>query len=127
MVPHDSREHPWGRKCREGDPTGDALAGKKGGEAGAVLGADPGDPRSVQQGGPRGELGAGAGSTPSHPGDAGAALGGEPSPCNRHVAHSPTMGVQDPVSEPLRRGKQDRERYRGNLGQKEEQGPWEGS
>lgn len=37
--PHGGGEHPRGQEQREGDPAGAAPAGKKGDEAGAVLGA----------------------------------------------------------------------------------------
>lgn len=36
---HGGGEHPWGQEHREGDPAGAAPAGKKGDEAGAVVGA----------------------------------------------------------------------------------------
>lgn len=109
--PHDSREHPWGGERQEGDPAGDALAGKEGGKSGAVLGAwvalrePPPPPSPMQQRVPRGGLGAGAGGAPgawqtelaATQGmlDAGSALGGEPSPRNRRVTPSPVIGGGD--------------------------------
>lgn len=48
-----------------------------------------------------------------------------PEPRNRHVAHSPVMGVQDPASDTLLG--EGGGKHRGNLGQEEERGPREGS
>jgi len=78
-VPHGSWEHPRGQEHRDGDPTGDALAGEEGGKAGAVLGAG-GPPRDPPHAAAGAKEGAGsrswqssqrlAGSARYDPGDA---------------------------------------------------------
>lgn len=94
------------RTHREGDPAGAAPAGKKGGEAGAVLGAgDPlreHPPLSMQQRGPRG-VGSRSWQSSrcwlSHGMlRAAARLGGGNMPVQQACAHSPVLGLQQPGS-----------------------------
>lgn len=93
---HGGGEHPRGQEHREGDPAGAAPAGKKGDEAGTVVGAgeplrEP--PHSMQQRGPRG---VGSRSWQSSRRwlshgmlSAGARLGGGNMPVQQACAHSP--------------------------------------